>query len=62
MKDVYSRSGWDESNFNQFSEHDFERYYPERFQEEFNSILDIDDKQKKRKAKSELLVKVKRMD
>lgn len=59
MKTVYSKSGWDKSNFNQFSEHDFEKYYPERFQEEVSSILDIVDKQKKRIEKRELLNKVK---
>lgn len=59
MKTIYANSGWDKSNFNQFSEHDFEKYYPERFQEEVNSILGIVDKQKKRIAKRELLDRVK---
>ena len=59
MKSVYSSSGWDKSNFNQFSEHDFEKYYPKRFQNDIDSVLAIVDKQKKRIGKKELLDKVK---
>ena len=60
MKDTYSNSGWDKSNFNQFSEHDFEKYYPERFQEEVNSILETPNKKKRQEAKIALLNRVKR--
>ncbi len=59
MRRVYSSSGWNESNFNQFSEHDFESYYPERFQEEVRQVLSITGKQEKRTAKKNLLEKIK---
>jgi AAA15 family ATPase/GTPase len=56
MKGTYSNSGWSASNFNQFKEHDFEKYYPSRFQNEVTIALDTNDK---RKAKKDLLNKVK---
>lgn len=59
MRRVYSSSGWNESNFNQFSEHDFEKYYPSRFQEEVSRVLSISGKQNKRIAKKDLLNNVK---
>jgi predicted ATPase len=59
MRQVYTSSGWNASNFNQFSEHDFEKYYPNRFQKEVNDVLAISEKQEKRTAKRELLNKVK---
>lgn len=55
----YVKSGWKESNFSQFSEHDFEKYFPSRFRSEIDKVLSIVDKQKKRIAKKELLEKVK---
>lgn len=58
MRSVYSKSGWNESNFDQFSEHDFEKYYPDKFQEEVNRILVL-DKKEKWNAKRELIEKVK---
>lgn len=59
MKTKYSKSGWSPSNFTQFNEHDFEKYYPTRFQNKVTAILQIEDKPAKRKAKKELLDEVK---
>jgi AAA15 family ATPase/GTPase len=59
MKEYYCKSGWKESNFNQFKEHDFEMYYPSEFKERVESVVKIVDKYKKREAKKELLNNVK---
>jgi predicted ATP-dependent endonuclease of OLD family len=59
MRNTYSSSGWKEENFGQFTEHDFEKYYPARFQEEVDRVLVIKGKQEKRNAKRELLNSVK---
>ena len=58
LKTTYSGSGWDENQFKQFSQHDFESFYPAESQEDVTPILAIQDKQKKRAAKKELLAKV----
>jgi hypothetical protein len=58
LKDLYTRSGWNKENFLQFSEHDFEQYYPDRFKSKVNNILQTIDKQKRRKMKNELLEEV----
>jgi AAA15 family ATPase/GTPase len=60
MRDKYVKAGWNSANFGQFNEHDFEKYYPSEFQSEVGEILKINDKQKRRKAKKELLDKVKK--
>jgi len=57
MKTKYSSSGWSPSNFTQFSEYDFEKYYPSRFQEKVSAVLSM-DKLNKRKAKKNLLDEV----
>lgn len=59
LKEIYKKSGWNDSNFSQFGEHDFERYYPLRFQEEVTTVLNISEKDKKYKEKQKLLEKVK---
>jgi predicted ATPase len=59
LKTIYSKSGWKEDNFGQFSQHDFEKYYPYKFQKQVKEALGIKDKQKKRSAKKELLEEVK---
>lgn len=59
IKNKYTKSGWNESNFGQFTEHDFEKYYPSEFQSEVDDVIKIKDKQQRRKAKKELLDKVK---
>ncbi len=59
MKNKYVNAGWNESNFTQFNEHDFEKYYPEEFQERVSHVLNITNVQEKRKQKRELLIDVK---
>jgi predicted ATPase len=67
LKEIYvEKNGWNLGNFQQFSEHDFERYYPADFQSEFDDILAISvpgnkkqEKQDKKDAKAALLNKVK---
>ncbi|GAB3973701.1 hypothetical protein GCM10028806_28100 [Spirosoma terrae] len=58
LRSKYVKSGWNTTNFQQLSQHDFEKYYPDRFQEEVDATLSIIDDQKKRKAKEKLLYKV----
>jgi len=58
MRTKYSNSGWNATNFTQFEEHDFEKYYPKRFQEKVTSALSIEEKQARRKAKKDLLDEV----
>jgi len=60
MKDKYRNAGWNEDNFEQFKEHDFEKYYPLEFQTKAESIIKIKDKQEKRNAKKKLLDEVKK--
>lgn len=52
---MYGPSGWEESCFSQFDRHDFELYYPERFQSEVESALTTSDKQERRVKKSAVL-------
>lgn len=59
LKEKYLSSGWNENNFSQFSEHDFEKYYPERFSKQVEEILAITDKKDKRNQKKILLDEVK---
>lgn len=59
LRSKYTKSGWNESNFGQFSEHNFERYYPSEFTDKVDEVIKISDKQKRRKAKKELLNEVK---
>lgn len=59
MKSLYTSSGWSEEQFSQFSRHNFEEYYPSQFADQISDILSINDKQKKRTAKKELLDSVK---
>ena len=58
MRSDYAKNGWHQNQFLQFNESDFERYYPERFRDEVNEILNISSKQEKRTRKRELLEKV----
>lgn len=56
---------WPLEHFDQFCEHDFERYYPSCFQEKVEEVLALpgnskDEKKKKREAKSELRIEVMR--
>ncbi|MFH1852976.1 MAG: hypothetical protein ABIA75_11595 [Candidatus Neomarinimicrobiota bacterium] len=59
MKEKYSASGWSVEQFGQFSEHDFEKYYPVVFEPEVKRVLSITDKQQKKKEKAILLESVK---
>lgn len=59
MRDKYAKAGWNEANFGQFSEHDFEKYYPSEFKQKVVDVLKISDKKMKRNAKKELLEEVK---
>ena len=47
-------NGWNKNNFQQFSKHDFEEYYPFEFQAKFQEI-NILKKDSKRKGKENLL-------
>ena len=58
LKDKYCSSGWSEESFLQFSEHDFEKYYPEAFNKDIEIISGELNKQKKRTKKKELLESV----
>lgn len=59
LKKIYvDKHNWSEDRFIQLSKHDFEKYYPERFQVEVEEILAVKDKQIKRNRKKELLEKV----
>lgn len=58
-----SFKGWPPEHFDQFSEHDFERYYPSCFQDEVEKILKLpingeEARKAKQDAKKELLIKV----
>ncbi len=59
LKSNYIKKGWNEKNFSQFTEHDFESYYPPRFKNKVNVILTEQNKQIKREAKKNLLNEVK---
>jgi hypothetical protein len=55
MKTTYKSAGWKEEQFLQFSEHDFEKYYPSEFQNEINKIIETSNKEERRKKKESLL-------
>ncbi|AEI49669.1 ATP-dependent nuclease [Runella slithyformis] len=59
LKSKYTPSGWSANRFMQFSEHDFEKYYPKLFQKQVENVLHIVDKKQKREAKKDLLNEVK---
>lgn len=59
LKNTYTRSGWNADNFLQFSEHDFERYYPIKFKEEIDNVLKLPSGQHKQKHKTSILEQVK---
>lgn len=57
LKNKYK--SWKEDRIVQFTEHDFEKYYPQQFQEQVSDILTKSDNDK-RKAKKGLLDEVKK--
>jgi predicted ATPase len=59
LRNIYTKNGWNEGNFSQFSEHDFENYYPKRFKAKVKTVLTETDKRKKREAKKLLLEEIK---
>ncbi|QMS88388.1 AAA family ATPase [Nostoc edaphicum CCNP1411] len=54
LKSKYTLSGWNESNFLQFSEHDFERYYPAEFKLKVDTVLRMPPGQHRQKSKDAL--------
>jgi hypothetical protein len=60
LKTTYGKSGWDESHFSQFDKHDFESYYPERFQKEVSLVLSEPRKKIRQNKKQELFSKIKK--
>jgi AAA15 family ATPase/GTPase len=57
MKDNYSKSGWNPSNFSQLTKHNFEDYYPDYFKLDVENLSKVAPKDKKGK-KEELIAKV----
>jgi AAA15 family ATPase/GTPase len=49
---------WNGNHFRQLSRHDFEEYYPERFQPKVEEVIKIPDKRRKKEAKRVLLKEV----
>jgi AAA15 family ATPase/GTPase len=63
LKSAFCKAGWKDSSFHSLSKHDFEEYYPAKFQKEVSVALDMrgsGNKQKKREAKKSLVEKVKK--
>ncbi|MEH2072592.1 MAG: ATP-binding protein [Nostoc sp.] len=58
LKSKYTSSGWNESNFLQFSEHDFEKYYPQEFQGKVDIILQMSGGKHRQQNKKVLLEEV----
>jgi len=57
FKKMYVKDdGWDEKHFSQFQNHEFENYYPERFQEDVKKILS--DKKNRQENKTKLVKEV----
>jgi predicted ATPase len=57
LQDRYK--SWSKDHFCQLQEHDFEKYYPNQFQEEVMKVLSIPSRDKKREEKRKLLREVK---
>lgn len=58
LRKRYVSGGWAEDTFSNFSKHNFEEYYPDRFDSDREEALGKRDAQAKRTAKRELLEKV----
>jgi hypothetical protein len=58
LKVHYTLSGWQEDNFLQFTQHDFEQYYPQKFQDQVDSILQMPNNLSRQECKKNLLAKV----
>jgi AAA15 family ATPase/GTPase len=60
MKETFSKSGWNDGNFQQLTHHDFENYYPQTFNDEVKKVLKTANKKEKRTQKRNLIENVKR--
>ncbi|OUL27846.1 hypothetical protein BV378_08820 [Nostoc sp. RF31YmG] len=58
LKTKYTASGWDEHHFRQFSQHDFERYYPADFQSKIDNVLQMPSGKLRQQSKKALLEEV----
>ena len=58
LKERYTNSGWGEEHFLQFSEHDFERYYPQEFKSKIDSVLQMPNSKSRQDCKKTLLHEV----
>jgi hypothetical protein len=58
LRSKYEPSGWQSSNFRQFTKHDFEEYYPSQFQEQVKLALGEPNKAVKKEAKLKLFKEV----
>ncbi|MBD2742342.1 AAA family ATPase [Coleofasciculus sp. FACHB-1120] len=58
LKRTYTSSGWGEDHFLQFSKHDFERYYPQKFQSKIDSVLQMPNSKSRQGCKKALLHEV----
>lgn len=52
---TYTASGWRADQFLQLQQHDFEKYYPDVFQEQVTAALQLENKRDRREAKKKLL-------
>lgn len=59
MKIKYAAHGWSEDHFSQFTQHDFERYYPESFKTDIEETLAKPKCKQRQEAKSVLCQKIK---
>ncbi|MEY2511219.1 MAG: hypothetical protein QOE26_1982 [Verrucomicrobiota bacterium] len=62
LKAVYANAGWRPDQFQQLSQHEFERYYPSQFQDAVSDLGKISNKASKREAKKGSLPEGRRMD
>lgn len=60
LKEKYIKRGWKEEQFQQFKQHDFEKYYPNEFKGETEKIFGIQDQYERWEKKVELLNEVKK--
>jgi hypothetical protein len=58
LANKYEKGGWSREHFRQLTRHNFEEYYPQRFQNEVNTALSESNKQRKRDLKKRLLEEV----
>ena len=58
LRDKWVPRDWKDDHFKQFSEHDFERYFPDRFNDEIDAVCGESSQRKKRELKSALLIRV----